>query len=163
MLHAHSCKAVAPLFVVHSHLLAVTRHHIEGFLTSSVLCAGKVFEANLQDPRFKSLFTSADYALDPTDPRFQQADGSSTIAKAVSKQRQQHTDAAGSAKAVDTSNLSQAPNAVQQHTEVMPGVADAIQLKSMIASLKRKAGKTSVVPAKAGKTMKQKKKKQRVT
>lgn len=122
-----------------------------------------MFEANLQDPRFKSLFTSADYALDPTDPRFQQADGSSTIAKAVSKQRQQHaTDAAAGATTVATSNLSQAPNAMQQQVEVMPGIADAIQLKSMIASLKRKAGKASIVPAKSGKTMKQKKKK-RVT
>ena len=120
-----------------------------------------MFEANLQDPRFKSLFTSADYALDPTDPRFQQADGSSTIAKAVSKQRQQHAAAAvGDAKAVDTSNFSQAPGAMQLRVDVMPGVADATQLKSMIASLKRKAGKTSINPAKKGKTMKQKKKQQ---
>lgn len=132
-------------------------------LASSTLCAGKVFEANLQDPRFKSLFTSADYALDPTDPRFQQADGSSTIAKAVSKQRQQHTaNPLASTEKLLTSNGSQVPNAVQQHDGVTPGAADAAQLKSMIASLKRKASKTANVLAKTSKQVK-KKQKQRVT
>ena len=125
-----------------------------------------MFQPNLQDPRFKSLFTSSDYALDPTDPRFQQVDGSTTIAKAVSKQRQQHAaNAPAATTAADrSSNQLQGQNAMQQHGQVKPDVTDAaaVQLKSMIASLKRKASKAGKVPAKTDKPAKQKKK-QRVT
>ena len=152
-------------------------HHQERFWTFAAIHAGQVFQPNLQDPRFKSLFTSADFALDPTDPRFQQADGSSTIAKAVSKQRQQHaanspdgTTAAAAAAAAavaaadHASNHSQGQSAMQQHDQVKPNVTDAaaVQLKSMIASLKRKASKAGKVPAKTDIPVKQKKK-QRVT
>lgn len=128
--------------------------------------AGQVFQPNLQDPRFKSLFTSSDFALDPTDPRFQQADGSTTIAKAVAKQRQQHAaDApAFTTAAVHASNNLPGPSAMLQHGQVKPNVTDAaaVQLKSMIASLKRKASKAGKVFAKTEKPVKQKKK-QRVT
>lgn len=140
--------------------------HQEHFLTSAAMHAGQVFQPNLQDPRFKSLFTSSDFALDPTDPRFQQADGSSTIAKAVSKQRQQNVAHAplGTTAADNASNQLQGQSAMQQHGQAKLDVTDAaaVQLKSMIASLKRKASKASKVPAKTDKPVKQKKK-QRVT
>lgn len=141
------------------------QHHHACFLTSAPWHAGPVFQGNLQDPRFKSLFTSSDFALDPTDPRFQQADGSSNIAKAVTKQRQQHTAtvSAGTRPADGASTQLQGQAAVQQHGEAKPDVTDAaVQLKSMIASLKRKASKAGKVPAKLNKLAKQRKK-QRVT
>ena len=44
-------------------------------------------QVDVEDPRFKSLFTSHHYALDPTDPRFQTSVGSAAIA-AEAKRRQ---------------------------------------------------------------------------
>lgn len=41
------------------------------------------FKANLSDPRFSKLFTSHDYALDPTDPRFSRSLGAKDIASEV--------------------------------------------------------------------------------
>ena len=129
--------------------------------------AGKGFEANLEDPRFKSLFTSADFALDPTDPRFQQADGSNNIAKAVAQQRQQKAAIApaDNSQAGIASMQNLKPQAQAEATAATPpGVSDAAQLTSMIASLKRKSTKAkkgqaaSVKPEAPAK----KKKKQRV-
>ena len=36
-------------------------------------------QVDVRDPRFQSLFTSEDFALDPTDPQFAKAGGSAVI------------------------------------------------------------------------------------
>ena len=116
--------------------------------TSIVCSAGKGFQANLQDPRFNSLFTSADYALDPTDPRFKQQDGSKAVAQTVAHQQQQRqangsapgfTAAAPSKKTVGD-NM-QSANGMHADKSHIGQNGDAAQLKSMVASLKRKASK----------------------
>ena len=141
----------------------------ESFDLSAVAwAAGKGFQPDLQDPRFKSLFTSADYALDPTDPRFQQIDGSKTIAKEVATQRQQHA----ASEPVDARIVPSASNTGQEvQTKVgrkqdgVPGTDDSAQLKSMIASLKRKSSKASktVTVARKVNDKQIKRKKQRVS
>lgn len=130
---------------------------------------GKGFEANLQDSRFNSLFTSADFALDPTDPRFQQAEGSTSIAKAVAQQRQQGAPGAqvdarqtdGTAKDLQPQGQLAAPQNGQA-----PSAGDATtQLKSMVASLKRKSSKASkadALPIAKEKVVKKRKKQQLV-
>ena len=127
-----------------------------------VASAGKGFQANLQDPRFKSLFTSADYALDPTDPRFKQLDGSKAVAQTVAKQHQQHQ--ANDHKSGFTAGPGKKPSAdvVGVQSSGVGQNGDAVQLKSMVASLKRKASKQALqqvnskreVPVEAVKTKK---------
>lgn len=116
--------------------------------TSIVWSAGKGFQANLQDPRFNSLFTSADYALDPTDPRFKQLDGSKAVAQTVAHQQQRRqahgsapgfTAAAPSKKGVEDNK--QSANGMHAGESHMGQNGDAAHLKSMVASLKRKASK----------------------
>ncbi len=137
-------------------------------MTYAALIAGKGFQPNLQDPRFKSLFTSADYALDPTDPRFQQIDGSKSIAKEVATQRQHHA----ADQPADTGAVAPASNGHQElqtklaaELGALPEAQNSAQLKSMIASLKRKSSKNSqaasVIPKASDK--KAKKKKQRIS
>lgn len=108
--------------------------------------AGKGFQPDLQDPRFKSLFTSADYALDPTDPRFQQIDGSKIIAQEVATQRKHqvaHEPAVVKA-AQSSGHLTQEAktNFFNEH-DGCPVADDSAQLKSMIASLKDKSSKAA--------------------
>lgn len=47
----------------------------------------RAVQAALQDPRFSGLVTNADFALDPTDPRFRQAEGPAKLAALVAKQK----------------------------------------------------------------------------
>ncbi|DBA79259.1 TPA: hypothetical protein ACH3X1_009072 [Trebouxia sp. C0004] len=119
---------------------------------------GKGFQPDLQDPRFKSLFTSAEYALDPTDPRFQQIDGSKSIAQKVAMQRKHQVaqepavvEAAQSfghlaqeVKANSVGHLTQEvkTDSFNEH-DGAPVAHDSAHLKSMIASLKRKSNKTA--------------------
>ena len=128
-----------------------------------VTIAGKGFQANLQDPRFESLFTSADYALDPTDPRFKQLDGSKAVAQTVANQHQQR-QANGHSLGFPASEPSkkQTSDGVGVQRSIVGGDGDAVQLKSMVASLKRKASKQALqqqngakeVPVQAVKTKK---------
>ena len=135
--------------------------------------AGKAFQPNLQDARFKSLFTSADFALDPTDPRFTQTEGSNSIAQQVAKQRKQRlaehtvhatlaTPDAQATPAAEAATIQQ-PEA---KPKILPGAADdAAQMKAMVASLKRKSHKQAngsrLVPAAAnGQAAAKKRKKQ---
>ncbi len=110
------------------------------------LAAGKGFQPDLQDPRFKSLFTSADYALDPTDPRFQQIDGSKSIAQEVATQRKHQAahEPAVVNSAQSSGHLTQETktNSFNEHNGA-PVADDSAQLKSMIASLKRKSNKAA--------------------
>lgn len=112
------------------------------------LAVGKGFRPDLQDPRLKSLFTSADYALDPTDPRFQQIDGSKSIAQEVATQRKHqvaHVHEPAVVKAVQSSGhptQEAQTNSVNEH-DGAPLADDSAQLKSMIASLKRKSNKAA--------------------
>lgn len=131
--------------------------------------AGKGFQPNLQDPRFKSLFTSADYALDPTDPRFQQIDGSKGVAKEVATQRQHHAAqrpaGARPVQAVGSNGL-EVNTQSGNDQDGMPVANESAQLKSMIASLKRKSSRAaskvpSGVPKASDGTIKKVKKKQR--
>ena len=110
------------------------------------LAAGKGFQPDLQDPRFMSLFTSADYALDPTDPRFQQTDGSKSIADKVATQRQQqvpHEPAVVKAAQSSGHQTQEAKTSSFSKHDGGPGADDSGQLKSMIASLKRKSSKAA--------------------
>ncbi len=67
-----------------------------------MLCA----QAALDDPRFSGLVGDAAYALDPTDPRFRQAEGAARLAAAVARRKTGRTArgaaaAAGSAAGAD--------------------------------------------------------------
>ena len=142
--------------------------------TASVWSAGKAFQPNLQDARFKSLLTSADFALDPTDPRFKQTDGSNSIAKAVATQRQHQAPAqplSASATASGQATQQQQQQAAVQladKTDPLQSGSDSAQMKAMVASLKRKsskAGNTSkaAIAAASGQELTRKFKKQRLS
>ena len=110
------------------------------------LAAGKGFQPDLKDPRFKSLFTSADYALDPTDPRFQQIDGSESIAQEVATQRKHqvaHEPAVVKAAQSSGHLTQEAKNRTSNKHDSGPVADDSAQLKSMIASLKRKSSQAA--------------------
>jgi hypothetical protein len=42
---------------------------------------------DIGDQRFEALFTSPDYALDPTDPRFKAGEGAKSIQQETAKRR----------------------------------------------------------------------------
>ena len=54
-------------------------------------------QAALDDPRFSGLVRDAAFALDPTDPRFKQAEGAAELAAAVAKRKTGRTGVAGAA------------------------------------------------------------------
>jgi hypothetical protein len=95
---------------------------------------GAGFAVDLDDPRFKGLFASPDFALDPTDPRFAKAGpNAARMASEVAKRRSAMVGARQSAFA-DKSTVPKAMNAASTRTKDSNG-----ELKLMVASLKRKA------------------------
>jgi len=49
--------------------------------------AGPGFKVDIGDQRFEALFTSPDFALDPTDPRFKAGDAAKSIQQESAKRR----------------------------------------------------------------------------
>lgn len=118
--------------------------------------------ANLDDPRFISLFTSSDFALDPTDPRFAKAGpGAEMIAAEVARRKSgtgtekiksQHRGSGGGSgdggRDVSKARHSGQDSGIigdQRHASDEPknmkskgSGAAAADLKLMVASLKRK-------------------------
>ena len=110
------CKSLATYGLLMPCAGSLRCHHLQ---TCGDTAAGAAFQANLQDPRFKSLFSSADFALDPTDPRFKQLEGSKAIARTVSNHQQQQ-QAQGTASA----SLIAQPSRNGMDTQVSPMAAE---------------------------------------
>ncbi len=71
--------------VLERRVIEALRHIVQQ-LKMFGLCAGSKFEVNVKDSRFDALFTSSDFALDPTDPRYKATEGAKSIQKeAVSR------------------------------------------------------------------------------
>ena len=47
--------------------------------SATLHCAGARFAVDVKDSRFDALFTSPDFALDPTDPRYKATEGAQSI------------------------------------------------------------------------------------
>lgn len=96
---------------------------------------GAGFAVDLDDPRFKGLFASPDFALDPTDPRFAKAGpNAARIASEVAKRRSAMVGARQSAAADKETTIPKPMNAASTKDKESNG-----ELKLMVASLKRKA------------------------
>lgn len=103
---------------------------------------GAGFKVNLDDPRFKDLYASADYALDPTDPRFAKAGpAAAVLAKEVAIRRSK-------APAKRASNGSKEDKDAGEGANGGAGNSKA-DLKLMVASLKRKAATAEAGSGKA--------------
>lgn len=99
------------------------------------------FAVDLEDPRFKGLFASPDFALDPTDPRFAKAGpNAARIASEVAKRRSaivgaQHQRAAKDAGEMGVLGTTETREPRERKRKESSGS----DLKLMVASLKRKA------------------------
>jgi hypothetical protein len=83
-------------------------------------------QAALQDARFVGLVSNPDFALDPTDPRFRQAEGAAALAAAVAKRK------SGAGAALPAA--APAPNG-QAAPAINPGVDADIHLTLLLRSL----------------------------
>lgn len=99
----------------------------------------KLATANLDDPRFASLFTSHHYAIDPTNPQFRKSAAQLKILAESQKRRSQKSQDVGDAR----------PEIVKSDDGDTSAAADAsgtpdrkrkAELSSMVRSLKRKVG-----------------------
>ncbi|KAG2482679.1 hypothetical protein HYH03_018414 [Edaphochlamys debaryana] len=89
------------------------------------------FDVNLSDPRFGAMFESADFALDPTDPRFKKMQARDKVLQEVTKRRSEG----------EREGRARAPGAKgeQQEQVAKPGGKEGGELRAMVAKLKRKA------------------------
>ncbi|GLI59639.1 hypothetical protein VaNZ11_001564 [Volvox africanus] len=100
------------------------------------------FAVNLDDPRFVDMFQNAEYALDPTDPRFKKMQAREKVMTEVQKRRAQQPTLK---KLEDLKQGQQEQNGASAAAE--NGATDAPQqqrgassdLRIMVAKLKRKA------------------------
>ena len=100
---------------------------------------GGGFKADLEDPRFKQLFQSHEFALDPTDPRFassKKGGGSESLMKEVSRKK-------GKGRGGQVLEASDLPpvERVRDKVEVAPvrdASVDKWELKKMVNKMKRK-------------------------
>lgn len=97
--------------------------------------------ADLEDPRFKQLFQSHEFALDPTDPRFassKKGGVSKSLMKEVSRKKSRGQEALGppTERARDRVHIEVSSPAALKET----GGVDMWELKKMVNKLKRKAG-----------------------
>lgn len=122
------------------------------------------FEGDLNDPRFQSLFTSSDFALDPTDPRFSKAGpGAEVIASEVVRRRSQKAPKSSRRDGGGYTNgdlNADKPNLTKNHRDGQFGESlgneekvrksEVSDIQMMVASLKRKVGKKKKAPKKIG-------------
>ena len=109
--------------------------------------SGAGFKVNLDDPRFKSLLTAPEFALDPTDPRFAKAGpGAVQIAAEVTKRRGKKSASAAALQSRGVEEGGKEPGA-----GAGAGSGSKADLKFMVASLKRKAMEESKVGNGGGK------------
>jgi hypothetical protein len=99
------------------------------------------FKSNLEDPRFADLFTSADFALDPTNPRFIKEKGLAHLAKEVAKRRSAAVPVGGKkGEAPRENNLDKTAEAAKGGNGAAAGTGSGADLRMLVASLKRKTG-----------------------
>ncbi|MEW5297668.1 MAG: hypothetical protein WDW36_000861 [Sanguina aurantia] len=103
------------------------------------------FAVNLDDPRFADMMTSHLYALDPTDPRYAKTPAGQEYAKQVTRRKPQPSGggAAGASVAVDSSLPSSSgaeAGAAEGAQERQSQGLQKLELRAMVAKLKRKAG-----------------------
>ena len=82
-------------------------------------------QVDVSDPRFQGLFSSQDYALDPTDPQFAKTAGSAAIAAEAARRKA----AAPASKPVTPA---------QPAAPAKPAAPES-QMQGLLSSLKRKA------------------------
>jgi hypothetical protein len=116
----------------------------------------KDFKPDLDDPRFSGLFTSPDYALDPTDPRYGKAGtGAAVVASEVAKRRSKQLVGKEGRRAVEGGEEGEEMETRRSGGGEIGGRGD---LKLMVASLKRKvsgrSGDTDVEDKKQKKMVK---------
>ena len=119
------------------------------------------FKLNVEDSRFGELFTSPEFALDPTDPRYKDSQSSQAIIKEATKRRDQGSAAAPKQSVKQVADLKQSTGQtlsstfrpsltvesdcgqimVVKHGVLCPAGLTEGSLKSLIASLKRKGDK----------------------
>lgn len=97
------------------------------------LLAGHGLALDTTDARFQPMFTSPDFALDPTDPRYKQLEATGATARVAAERRrreqQPQDQRAGAAPAGPRT-----PTAWQSN-----GNTDSRQLQAVVAQLKRKS------------------------
>lgn len=84
------------------------------------------FDMDVQDDRFKAVFESHEFAIDPSNPKFKATDGMKKILEEGRKKRKAGDDG-------------EAPEDKRQGAKKVKGEAE--ELESLIKSVKRKAGK----------------------
>ena len=91
--------------------------------------AGERFEVETQDPRFKALFESHEYAIDPTNPKYKGTEGMKALLEEGRKKR----------KRVD---LDEAVAEVKTGKKARDGAKGDDELNGLVARLKGKKSKT---------------------
>ncbi|KZV34742.1 hypothetical protein F511_00644 [Dorcoceras hygrometricum] len=100
---------------------------------------GKIPTAEVDDPRFSSLFTSPLFALDPTDPQFKR---SATYSRQIAQKRKISDQESG--PIVHLEVLGQVPEVhaherIHEKTDELPQGKEKHELSSMVRSLKLKS------------------------
>jgi len=99
----------------------------------------KDFKPNLDDPRFSGLFTSPDYALDPTDPRYGKAGaGAAVVASEVARRRSKQLVGKEGRRAVEGGYEGEEMEMETRKSGGCDEMGGRGDLKLMVASLKRK-------------------------
>lgn len=108
------------------------------------------FHVNLEDDRFRALFTSPDFALDPTDPRYGKQGAAAGMAKQIAakrlKQPAQRRTADKHSGAARPADAATAPPGAAAAVAAANGAAgaqrqSALELKAMVNKLKSKASR----------------------
>ncbi|KAK3352577.1 hypothetical protein B0T25DRAFT_542299 [Lasiosphaeria hispida] len=87
------------------------------------------FDMNVEDLRFKAVFESHEFAIDPSNPKFKATQGMKKLLEEGRKKRKGGPDDGAS------------PNAKQERQSKKPKGNEAVELDSLINAVKRKAGK----------------------
>ncbi|GIL97701.1 hypothetical protein Vretimale_3279 [Volvox reticuliferus] len=98
------------------------------------------FAVNLADPRFVDMFQNAEFALDPTDPRFKKMQAREKVMTEVQKRRVQqpaHEKPEGPKQGHQEHNGAAAENGTTEPPQQGRGASN--DLRIMVAKLKRKA------------------------
>eukprot|EP00951_Prasinocladus_malaysianus_P042728 scaffold522523_cov46-Prasinocladus_malaysianus.AAC.1 len=121
--------------------------------------AGDGFKADLDDSRFKAIYSDPRFALDPTDPDYQRTSGAADLAKEVASRRRA---AASTPSAVTATAPAETGDSGAVPASRGLDAGDSVaSMRSMVANLKRKADKTNGQPM--DRKLKKKMKKEKVS
>ena len=90
------------------------------------------FKVEAEDPRFKALFDSHEYAIDPTNPRFKGTDGMKSLLEEGRKKRKREDREGGGEDVVVAKKKGKAAGKAEGDDE----------LKGLVARLKKGKGKS---------------------